>query len=88
MREADDSVDLSIRKPPGVIGGDACIGNTRIAVWMLVEMRKLGASDAELLRDYPQLTQKHLDLAWDYYERNRDEIERNLADQDAAMRDD
>lgn len=88
MREADDSVALLIQKTPGVIGGDACIGKTRIAVWMLVEMRKLGAPDAELLRDYPQLTQEHLNLAWDYYERNRDEIERNLADQDAAMRDD
>ena len=26
-----------IRKTPGVIGGDACIGNRRIAVWMLVQ---------------------------------------------------
>jgi len=88
MREAGDKVALSIQKTPGVIGGDACIGETRIAVWMLVEFRKLGGTDAELLRDYPQLTQEHLNLAWDYYERNRDEIERNLADQDAAMRDD
>ena len=31
-----------IQKTPGVIGGDACIRNTRIAVWMLVEAKRLG----------------------------------------------
>ena len=47
-----------IRKTPGVIGGDACIGNRRIAVWMLVEAKKLGVSDEQLLNDYEQpLTQ-------------------------------
>lgn len=27
---------LGIKKTPGVCGGDACIGNTRIPVWSLV----------------------------------------------------
>src|SRR5213082_1671486 len=54
-----------IRKTPGVIGGDACIGNRRIAVWMLVEARDAGTSDAQLHADYdPPLTRAELDAAW------------------------
>jgi uncharacterized protein (DUF433 family) len=70
-----------IRKTPGVIGGDACIGNRRIAVWMLVQARQLGLSDEQLLQDYePPLTQAELDAAWDYYEKNREEIDRAIRD--------
>lgn len=38
-----------IRKTPGVNGGDACIGNRRIAVWMLNEYRRQGVRDADLM---------------------------------------
>src|SRR5436190_23604371 len=56
-----------IRKTPGVIGGDACVGNRRIAVWMLVEARNLGLSDEQLLNDYePPLSRAELDAAWAY----------------------
>ncbi len=70
-----------IRKTPGVIGGDACIGNRRIAIWMLVQARQLGLSDEQLLHDYePPLSQAELDAAWDYYEKNREEIDRAIRD--------
>src|SRR5438874_2468351 len=52
-----------IRKTPGVIGGDACVGNRRIAVWMLVEARNVGITDEQLLTDYdPPLTRAELAL--------------------------
>ena len=70
-----------IRKTPGVIGGDACIGNRRIAVWMLVQAKRLGLSDNQLLHDYePSLTQAELDAAWDYFEKNREEINQAIRD--------
>ncbi|TAE47654.1 MAG: DUF433 domain-containing protein, partial [Oscillatoriales cyanobacterium] len=47
---------LGVKKTPGVCGGDACVGNTRIQVWVLVGYRRLGCSDAELLKCYPHLT--------------------------------
>ncbi len=34
-----------IQKTPGVCGGDACIRNTRIMVWLLVSLKRQGASD-------------------------------------------
>ena len=38
-----------VQKTLGVLGGDPCIRNTRIAVSGLVEWRKLGMSDGEIL---------------------------------------
>lgn len=74
------TVDL-IRKTPGVIGGDACIGNRRIAVWMLVQAKQLGVSDEQLLNDYePPLTQAELNAARDYYQQHREEIDQAIRD--------
>ena len=38
-----------IQKTPGVCGGDACIRQTRIPVWVLVNARRLCISEAEHL---------------------------------------
>lgn len=73
-----------ICKTPGVIGGDACIGNRRIAVWMLVQAKQLGVSDEQLLRDYePPLTRSELHAAWDYYEKHPEEIDQAIRDNDS-----
>jgi len=67
-----------IEKTPGVCGGDACVGNTRIPVWVLVNYRRLGATDAEILKDYPTLRLSDLKNAWAYAEANAEEIEANI----------
>jgi uncharacterized protein (DUF433 family) len=64
-----------IQKTPGVCGGDACIRETRIPVWVLVNARRLGISEAELLEDYPTLRAADLANAWAYTEAYPDEIE-------------
>lgn len=63
-----------ITKTPGVCGGEACIGNTRIPVWLLVEARQLGISEARLLEDYPHIGAADLVNAWAYAEAHSDEI--------------
>jgi uncharacterized protein (DUF433 family) len=63
-----------IRRTPGVCGGEACIGMTRIAVWMLEEARRAGVGDLELLKDYPGLSLYDLEAAWRYVETHSDEI--------------
>jgi uncharacterized protein (DUF433 family) len=73
-----------IQKTPGVCGGDACIRSTRITVWGLVEWRKLGLSDAEIIQRVDGLTQSDLDAAWDYYKHHRDEIEHATEDNQEA----
>ncbi len=67
-----------IEKTPGVCGGDACITRTRIPVWSLVHSKKLGMTDAQLLEAYPLLTTEDLLNAWNYYRNNRQEIERQI----------
>ena len=69
------TTEVLIQKTPGVIGGDACIRQTRIAVWMLVEWKRNGRSDSDLLSDFPALTQEDLNAAWQYYSSHREEIE-------------
>ena len=69
---------------PGVCGGEACIAKTRIPVWLLVQARRLGASEADLLRNYPSLCAEDLASAWVYAEAHQYEIDQQIADNEAA----
>ena len=44
-----------ITKSPAICGGDACIRGTRVSVWGLVAYRRLGMSNAEILRNVADL---------------------------------
>ncbi|BAY92933.1 MULTISPECIES: DUF433 domain-containing protein [unclassified Tolypothrix] len=66
---------LGIEKTPRVCGGEARIAKTRIPVWVLVEARHLGYSDADLLSSYPTITATDLANAWAYAETHSDEID-------------
>jgi uncharacterized protein (DUF433 family) len=71
-----------IRHTKGVCGGHACIRNTRLPVWTLVSLRSQGATDNELLEEYPSLIQTDLEAAWIYYQHHQDEIDQAIALQD------
>lgn len=68
-----------INKTPKVVGGAARIRNTRIPVWSLFQSRQMGASDLEILEAYPELTQTDLMNAWFYAETFPNEIEQEIA---------
>jgi uncharacterized protein (DUF433 family) len=68
-----------ISKKPDRCGEDACIRETRIPVWVLVNYRRLGASDADILRAYPGLTPADLEASWEC-------AAANLAENDSAVR--
>jgi uncharacterized protein (DUF433 family) len=71
----------AIRKSPGVCGGSACVGNTRIPVWTLVHFRGLGLTDGQLLEAYPSLTSEGLAAAYEYATHNAGEIREEIARQ-------
>ena len=73
-----------IKKTAGLMGGDACIRQTRIPVWLLVSLRNQGATEAYLLEDYPGLTAADLANAWLYADANTDEITAAIQRQAAA----
>jgi uncharacterized protein (DUF433 family) len=58
-----------------ICGGDACIEDTRMPVWLLFRLRQLGVTDHEILEEYPDLTPRDLQCAWAYVESHRPEIE-------------
>ncbi|PSN17492.1 hypothetical protein C7271_17435 [filamentous cyanobacterium CCP5] len=73
-----------IEKVSGVCGGDACVANTRIPVWGLVEARRAGYSEADLLVSYPALTASDLVNAWMYEAAYPEEIEAAIQENEAA----
>jgi uncharacterized protein (DUF433 family) len=73
-----------IERTAGICGGDACIANTRITVWVLEQARRLGAADKEILQDYPSLAQGDLAAAWEYVETHHAEIERAIRENEEA----
>jgi uncharacterized protein (DUF433 family) len=72
-----------IESRPGVIGGDPCIVRTRIPVWLLEQARRLGTSEAELLRAYPALRAEDLTNAWSYVRSHREEVEQQIAENES-----
>ena len=73
-----------IESTPGICGGEPRIVRTRIPVWVLVQFRKLGASEADLLRSYPTLRAEDLTNAWAYYRSHRREIEQQIIENETA----
>lgn len=74
------SVELApgIWSTPGVCGGWACVGRTRITVSGLVEWRQLGLSDTKILEALPSLTPQGLSNAWEYARQHPEEIQREI----------
>jgi uncharacterized protein (DUF433 family) len=72
-----------VQKTPDVCGGDACIRGTRVPVWAVIAARQGSVTDADLLKYFvTPLTPEDLEAATVYYERHRDEIDKNIADND------
>jgi uncharacterized protein (DUF433 family) len=61
-----------------------CIVRTRIPVWVLGQARRLGTTEAELLRSYPNLRAVDLANAWACVRAHRDEIDREIETNEAA----
>jgi uncharacterized protein (DUF433 family) len=68
---------------PGVCGGEPCIVRSRIPVWVLEQARRLGTSEADLLRAYPSLRAQDLANAWGYVRAHPEEIERQIRENEA-----
>jgi uncharacterized protein (DUF433 family) len=77
-RELGDATP-GIDSDPGICGGDPCIHDTRIPVWLLVQSRRLGMSESDILKSYPTLRAEDLVHAWAYERLHREEIDRQIA---------
>lgn len=73
-----------IESTPGICGGEPRIVRTRIPVWLLEQVRRLGASDAELLRSYPTLRAEDLSNARAYVRSYLSHIEQQIKKNEEA----
>lgn len=64
--------------------GEPCVVRTRIPIWLLVQARRLGADEADILRNYPSLRAEDLTNAWAYARVYRDQIEQQITENEAA----
>jgi uncharacterized protein (DUF433 family) len=67
-----------ITKKPDRCGGDACVRDTRITVWGLVQWRRLGLTDEQILQAVQGLQPTDLQAAWDYFASHPDEIDQTI----------
>ena len=67
-----------IESTSGVSGGEPRIVRTRIPVWLLVQARNLGTSEADLLRAYPTLRAEDLTNAWAFARAYHAEIDQQI----------
>ena len=70
-----EDLPLRVEKTEGVAGGDACLVRTRIPVWTLESYRRQGATEEEILVNFPTLRRPDLLSAWIYVSGFRKEIE-------------
>ena len=67
-----------IESTPGVCCGEPCIIRTRIPVWVLEQAKRLGTTEADLLKCYPSLRAEDLTNAWAYVRSHKAEIEQQI----------
>jgi uncharacterized protein (DUF433 family) len=63
-----------ITKSPERCGGEACVRETRIPVWVLAQWRALGKSEDWLLANYSTLSAADLEAAWEYAASHSEEL--------------
>ena len=83
LAQVVENVVPGIEKRSEIMSGAACIRQTRIPVWLLEQARRSGVREVDLLRNYPGLTAQDLVNAWDYANSHRQEIEDQIAENEA-----
>lgn len=72
-----------VESRPDICGGDPCLVRTRIPVWVLEQSRRLGISEADLLKSYPTLSAQDLANAWSYVRAHPEEIQEQISRNEA-----
>ncbi|SPE35800.1 conserved hypothetical protein [Candidatus Sulfopaludibacter sp. SbA6] len=73
-----------IDRDPKIRGGRPKIAGTGLTVSRIASWYKMGMAPDEIALEYPHLTLAQVHAALAYYHVNRDEIEADLAEEEAA----
>ena len=69
---------------PEICGDEPRIVRSRIPVWFLVQARRLGTNEADLLRSYRTLRAEDLANAWAFFRAHKEEIEQQIRENEEA----
>lgn len=76
-----------IDRDPGIRGGRPKIAGTGMTVSRIAGWHKMGMTPEEIALEYPHLTLAQVHAALAYYHANRDEIEADIAQEEASATD-
>jgi uncharacterized protein (DUF433 family) len=76
-----------IDRDPGIRGGRPKIAGTGLTVRRIIGWYKMGREPEEIALEYPHLNLAQVHAALAYYHANRDEIEADIALEEAASAD-
>ena len=74
-----------IVRNPQILAGEPTIAGTRIAVRNIIVAARYTPTVEELCMDYPHLTREEIAEAFAFYADHRAEIDRYIAENDAAL---
>lgn len=74
----------NIESDPTICGGEPRIVRTRIPIWLLVQARRLGTTEADILKSYPSLRAEDIVSAWAYYRSHKEDIEQQIRENEEA----
>ncbi len=72
-----------IEQTPGICGGRPCVAGTGVSVLRIAGWYKMGRSPEEIADQYGHLTCAQVYAALAYYHANRDEIDAEMAAEEA-----
>ena len=72
-----------ITQTPGICGGRPCVAGTAVSVLRIAGWYKMGLSPEEIADQYGHLTWAQVYAALTYYHANRDEMEAEMAAEEA-----
>lgn len=78
---ANQSIEVAkgiFRTPGDLLDGKPRIRDTWVLVSLLEELRRLGETDTQILKTYPELTAQDLQNAWAYIAAHRQEIDKEI----------
>ena len=78
-----DDIGALIARTPDIAGGRPRIAGTGVTVRRIVGWYKLGLSPEEIVREIPHLRLAQVYAALAYYHANRDEMEQDMAEEQA-----
>jgi uncharacterized protein (DUF433 family) len=70
-------------RDPAIVGGEPVIEGTRVPVRSLVIIYRLYGDEARVLKAFPHVSRAAVEEALAYYEANREEIDRDIAENEA-----